>query len=151
MEATQPLKFGKDHWSLLAYVEACCVDGQNGIGTLNKGRMRCNENSHPLLKSGYSVASWKPCYSTRIAGFFDFADRANTEKAVAVGLQILGHDDWDCLDDLAATGYVDILSVANGYVKLMPLGIKVAALLREHKATGGQFAEFRLPELHAAA
>lgn len=68
----------------------------------------------------------------------------DTTKAVAAGLQILGHDDWDCLDDLRSAGYVDILSLANSCVRMTPQGIKVAAMLREHKATGGMFAGFRL-------
>lgn len=151
MQFTPPSRFGKDHWSLLAYVETCCVDGQNGIGTLDKRRMRCNEHTHPLLKGGYAPTGWKPSYGTRLAGFFEFADRADTEKAVAAGLQMLGHDDWDCLDDLQAAGYVDILTLANGAVRVLPLGIRVAAMLREHKANGGMFAGFHLPDLDITA
>lgn len=146
MEFTHPSRFGKDHWSLLAYVETCCVDGRDGIGTLDRRRLRCNENNHPLYKGTYSPTGWQPSYSTRLAGFFDFADRSDTTKAVAAGLQILGHDDWDCLDDLRSAGYVDILSLANSCVRMTPQGIKVAAMLRKHKATGGMFAGFRLPD-----
>lgn len=40
MDFTHPSLFGKDHWSLLAYVETCCVDGQDGIGTLDRRRLR---------------------------------------------------------------------------------------------------------------
>lgn len=87
MDFTHPSLFGKDHWSLLAYVETCCVDGQDGIGTLDRRRLRCNENNHPLLKGAYSPTGWQPSYSTRLAGFFDFADRSDTPKAVAAGLE----------------------------------------------------------------
>ena len=47
-------EFGRDHWSLLAYVECVCTDGKEGIGTLDPDRMRRNENStsHPAAPLG---------------------------------------------------------------------------------------------------
>ena len=145
MSATPVAKFGKDHWSLLAYVECCCVDGKNGIGVLDRRRVRGNEKTHPLLAANATV-TWKDEYSTRLAGFFDFADRSDPNKAQDAGLQILGHDDWDCLDDLEAAGFVEILTLANSAVKMTEEGCKVAGLLRTHKANGGQFAGFTLRE-----
>lgn len=144
--STPVQKFGKDHWSLLAYVETRCVDGSAGIGALDRNRMRCNQERHPLLGGSLSAApGWKPQYSTRLAGFFEFKDRAIPAVAIAAGFMLDGHDDWDCLDDLEACGFVEILSTANGAVRLTPAGLKVAAALREHKATGGMFATFSMP------
>lgn len=146
MQKIAPSKFGKDHWSMLAYIETCCVDGRDGVGTLDKRRVRCNEHNHPLNKGIYnSDAAWKPSYSTRLSGFFDFPERGDTDKAVAAGFQLQGHDDWDCLDDLDAAGYVEVISMSNGFVRMTISGCKVAALLREHKANGGMFAGFRIP------
>lgn len=137
--------FGKDHWSLLAYIETVCVDGKGSVGALTKSRLRCNEHTHPLLAVNADVTAWKAEYSTRLAGFFEFSDRADAAKAVEAGLQVLGHDDWDCLDDLAAAGYLEILSMVNGFVRMRPLGQVTAALLRDFKAKGGQFAHFSIP------
>ena len=142
MAATPVSLFGKDHWSLLAYVECCCVDGENGIGRLVRSRMRTNENTHPLLR-GAPVA-WKVNYSTRLRGFFEFNDRSDPAKAIAAGLMLEGHDDWDCLDDLEAAGYLEVLTLVQGCVQLTEAGLAVAAKLREHKAKGGQFAGFSL-------
>ena len=135
--------FGKDHWSLLAYIEHCCVNSHDGVGTIDRRRMRCNASTHPMLTGPYSTdIPWKLSYSTRLAGFFDFADRGDPAKAIAAGLQLRDHDDWDCLEGLEAAGFIDVLSLVNGFVKMTPHGSGVAAKLRAHKTAGGHFAEF---------
>lgn len=133
--------FGKDHWSVFAYIETCCVEGKDGVGKLSMGRMRANENTHPLLAVNATVAKWQPAWGTRLFGFFA-AEQGSPERAA---LQLSSHDDWDCLDDLAAAGFVEILSMTNGFVRMTPAGLKVSAALREHKATGGVFAHFTWP------
>lgn len=144
-------KYGKDHWSMLAYVETCCVDGRNGVGILNNTRVRCNGATHPLHDANSHSSSWKPEYSTRLFGFFDFPDRGDTAKAVAAGLQVLGHDDWDCLNDLEAAGYIEVISESNGHVRMTKEGSRVNGLLREHKAGGGMYANFVLNKTLEAA
>jgi len=144
-KATPVEKFGKDHWSLLAYVESCCVDGTNGRGHLRRDRMRCNPKSHRLMAGPYSSSDlWIQRHSTRLAGFFDSPDRNDPEKAIAAGLQLRDHDDWDCLDDLEAAGFIEVRSIVNGYVTMTPKGCDVAAKLRAHKAGGGHFTDFSL-------
>jgi len=114
-------KWGKDHWSLLVYVETCCVDT---IGRLDRIRLSCNEERHPLLK-GEMNPKWDPKYCTRMKeGVID------------------GHDDWDCLEELEEVGFIEIMSMINGYVKITIQGKKIAAQLRSHKADGGNFANF---------
>jgi DNA-binding PadR family transcriptional regulator len=54
---------------------------------------------------------------------------------------LLTHDDWDCLDDLEADGFLEVINLTQGVVKLTPAGLVVAAQLRAHKAHGGQFAQ----------
>lgn len=152
MSNTPIEKFGKDHWSLLAYVEHCCVNGRDGFGEIDRRRVRCNPTAHPTLVGIYSNdVQWKLNYSTRLAGFFDFDERSDTEKAIAAGLQLRDHDDWDCLDDLEAAGYVEVFSLVNGFVKMTKNGLGIAAKLRAHKAGGGQFAGFRLEAEPCAA
>jgi len=145
MNPTPVTQYGKDHWSMLAYAEAVCVDGQKGVGTLLRDRMRCNPARHPLLAGAYaSVGSWKPQYGTRLRAFFEFNLRNDPVQAVAAGVQLDGHDDWDCLEDLEAAGYVEVLSLSQGTVRMTARGNQVAALLRAHKANGGMFANFVL-------
>lgn len=149
MRTVAVAEFGKDHWSLLAYVETRCVDAAQGMGRLERSRMRCNPQSHPLLSAG---APWRAHYGSRLRGFFDFEQRSDPEKAAAAGLLLLDHDDWDCLDDLQAAGLLQVQSLANPCVSLTPAGVRVSAALRAHKLTGGQFATFvASPELWAPA
>ena len=150
-ENTPADKFGKDHWSLLAYVEHCCVNGRDGFGKLDRRRLRCNPNNHMLAGVYSNDTQWKLNHGTRSAGFFDFEERNDPEKAIAAGVQLLDHDDWDCLDDLEAAGYIEVLSLVNGFVKMTVTGCDVAAKLRAHKAHGGQFAGFRLDALACPA
>lgn len=132
-------KFCKDHWSTFGYAESRCVDGIKGVGTLDRAKMRCNGNKRPML--GANLA-WDQKWGTRLMGYFEFSDRGVAAKAEAAGLQLLDHDDWDCLDDLAAHGFIEIISQAQGAVRMTPLGNEVAAALRKHKSEGGMFADF---------
>ncbi len=140
-----PDRFAKDHWSLLAYVETLCVDGKDGMGRIDKTRMRANPERHPLQALNEFAAPWKSAYSTRLAGYTGFAQRDDVAAATAAGVMAEGHDDWDCLDDLQAAGLVEIFSLSNGFVKLTKRGMQVVHQLREHKAQGGTFWNFQEP------
>lgn len=136
LPSTTPVhKFGKDHWSLLAYAECCCVDGHDGVGALDHARMRSKH------RSGL-IAGWKPQYSTRLKGFFEYEHRANPEVAIAAGFMLRDHDDFDCLVDLESAGFLEIQSADNRFVKLKPAGVAAAAEIRRHKAGGAHFAAF---------
>ncbi len=127
-----PSLFGKDHWSLLAYIECRCVDDR---GALDKRHLRCNPTGpHRIhaVNARLIGAQWEPTWGTRIKGG-----------------QLDQHDDWCCLDDLEAAGYVEVVSTANGVVKLTKGGVAMAALLRAHKAAGGQFATFNPAAAHS--
>jgi hypothetical protein len=141
LKPTPIVRWGKDHWSLLAYVECVCVDGSDTIGAIDKRRVRCNPATHPLHNAVFGVP-WKPEYGTRLRGFFDFPNRADAVASEMAGLQLLAHDDWDCLDDLEAAGLVEIISTTNGFVRMTKTGIAESAALREHKISGGNFANF---------
>lgn len=122
-------KWGKDHWSLLGYVDVRCVDYK---GVLCNDHMRTDINKHPLLMSprvASVYAGSKEKYPTRLK---------NNEVQH-------DHDDWDCLDDMEAFGLVEIISLINGFVTLTRLGSELAGLVRAHKAAGGSFATFDVP------
>ena len=132
-------QFGRDHWSVLGYIFTLCIDGHWGVGTITHSRMRTNEKMHPLLKQGKPTAeaSWRKESGTRLAGYTQGDGSRQLSK----------HDDWDCLEDLEACGLVDIISIANGFVRVTdPLGIIVACELMSHKARGGTFGNFTMSQ-----
>ena len=138
MKSVPVERFGKDHSSLLAYIETRCVDSTGNTGTLDPLRMRCNPKRHPVMAvSRFGERRWESTYGTRL----------HTTRTGRV-VQLKTHDDWDCLDDLEAAGLVEVLSLVNGIVRMTPSGLKVAAALRTHKAEGGVFATFRWPVRH---
>lgn len=135
--------FGKDHFSLLGYIETLCVDSiEEGVGTIDRERMRCNEKRHPQFvgRRCADVVRWKPEYGTRLSGYFLDGDKRDPKR------QIGDHDDWDALEDLEEAGLVTWISSVNGFVTLTEFGIRVANALRAHKAKGGQFATFEWKE-----
>lgn len=113
-------QFGKDHWSTFGYIETRVVDHE---GHLAKQHMRCDPTRHPA----HAHAPGK-CPSTRLRD-------GNIDN----------HDDWDCAEDLGTAGLITI-----GGTDMYPVfalteeGVRVASLLRAHKAKGGNFSTFRL-------
>ena len=133
-----PMKlWGKDHYSTLAYVECCVVDDQvaPGIGVMERTRLRANPDRHSMVAH---LPGWDENHGTRLKGF---VDRNTTPK-----LLLTFHDDWDCLDDMEAEGLITMYSMANCYIQITDLGMRVAQQLRQHKAHGGTFADFE-PDL----
>lgn len=131
---TKPIKisqFGKDHWSLFAYIETRTVD-YNGI--LDKNHLRIK---NPVIanSSAYPIdRSWQSKYGTRLKGFFE---KKNST------LQLPNHDDLDCFDDLENADLIKNTGTGfNPAAQLTKKGILVASKLREHKAEGGMFANF---------
>jgi len=130
---TVPIKkFGKDHWSLLAYVATRCFDHQ---GVLKYEHLRANPKTHPQYahRGSYALGG-DPCgfpYPTRLQG----------TKAVK------GHDDWDCLDDLEKAGLIKIHGTGlNPVFALTVKGWGVVNLVFQHKANGGTFSTFTYGE-----
>ncbi len=134
----EPARWGKDHWSTLAYVETCCVDRS---GWLDGDRMRVHVRRHRSFV-GHRQQMLGP------------ALHAEYPTILRGGDELPKHDDWDCLADLCVAGLVEILeekvdgdrdSVVGWTtvrVKLTPTGTQMAALLRAHKAEGKRFADF---------
>ena len=127
--------WGKDHWSLLAYVYLMAVDQR----PLDHQRMRCNAETHPLLYQLRCEPRWEASYGTRLRGYFGAVGAHNPSR------RLPQHDDWDCLDDLEAAGYVEVLSLVNGIVRVTVAGVAMASMVLAHKAAGGVFATFIPP------
>ena len=121
-------EWGKDHWSLLAYLETCQVDAEGGTAQYHIGRLSCN-NKKPV-GSGAPMARpvWDDKYSTRLKGGV---------------MAEAGYDDFDCLNDLEDEGLLlQLSSIINGIFRLTPKGIALAGEIRVHKAGGGVFSNF---------
>jgi len=66
------------------------------------------------------------------------------------GQVITGHDDWDCLRDLARAGFLTIDETAFTHgadVTFSPKGQILVEALREHKRIGGGFSDFRIEDV----
>lgn len=83
MKTITPDLFGRDHLSTLLYLEARAVDHS---GRPNMANLKCNANRHPFPANG----KWDPKYNTKLAD----------------GTAVDGHDDWDCIEDMVAAGWL---------------------------------------------
>lgn len=139
MKTVPVVDFGKDHWTTLAFVETLCVDSaKKGVGEIDKRRMRTNEKRHP----GHAVnrphtGAWVSGCGTRLSGYWDAKGEPVLERLIK------SHDDWDCLNDLEAAGFIEMISEANGFVRMTEKGFGVASELRKYKAHGGMYSGFR--------
>lgn len=114
-ERIPPEMWGKDHFSTLIYIESRIVD-QDGQpvaehmrtkpGGIRRGKVRGNASTMPPKD-----------YPT----------------VLQAGVKLYGHDDWDCVDDLEAAGYVD--SHGTGLLptyQLTDKGWELAHRVRRH-------------------
>ena len=128
-------QFGKDHWSLLAYVDTRCVDHKEVLDIVHL------RTKHPAIATtplGQNM--WEPEYGTRLKGYWKEDGTKDESK------KLLDHDDHDCLDDLEKAGLLtDVGTMINPFAALTKEGWRIATLLRQHKAAGGQFADFDVP------
>lgn len=132
MKKILPKDFGKDHWSLLAYIETRCVDYR---GVLDVSHLRI-KNSAIGTGAPYNRPKWKSEWGTRLAGYFESKDESR---------QIKNHDDLDCQTDLENAGYIENMGTGlNPACKMTKLGNQVASLLRQHKTDGKHYATFKI-------
>jgi len=127
-------RWGKDHWSLLAYVETRAVDHQ---GILNGDHMRTNLRLHREMQGDVQYR--------RGMGSSEHSTRLKSEY-------IDNHDDWSCLEDLIAAGLITAETAqiyfnrmfANtiARIKLTEKGQVMAEQLRRHKTNGDNFSNF---------
>ena len=117
--------WGKDHWSTFAYIECICVDNK-GVPSLD--RMRCDPDAHPGLTNRGNLHNDKK-YPTRLTG----------------GQEVFDHDDWSCVEDMEREELLTWEGTGiNPFFVMTKKGMEVAAKLREHKANGGNFSNFKL-------
>ncbi len=133
--------WGKDHWSLLLYLECRCVDNR---GELDYNHLRTNTRTHPHLVGPRVAQSsmgsrWNPSYGTKLRGYFG-------KDKIDVKRQMIEHDDWDCFYDIEAAGFIeDVGTGFNPAAKMTKAGSEICGQLRAHKAAGGHCATFAFP------
>lgn len=123
-EPIPPADWGRDHWSTFGYIEVRVVDHK---GVPDRRHMRCDPALHPHLAHDGSYHGGP--YPTRL--------RDGERQS---------HDDWSCLDDAIAAGFVcGIGTGLHPVYALTPAGREAANALRAHKAAGGSFSTFKYP------
>ena len=132
-------QFGRDHWSLFAYIETRIVDYK---GVLDKNHLRIKEEVDTAGRTFFGPShEWNPDWGTRLKGF---AIDKNYQE-IDSSLKLPNHDDLDCFDDLESEGLIENFgSGLNPAAKLTKKGIKIVSKLREHKANGGNFSNFNI-------
>ena len=127
-DRVEPARWGKDHWSVFAYVETCVVD-QNGL--LDRRRVQANLNRHPHFAGGLASGSQ--------------IDGAAYPIRLRNGETLPGpdYDEWDCIDDLELHGLVENIGTGlNRCYRLTFLGENLAGQVRAHKGRGKGFGTF---------
>lgn len=128
-------QWGKDHWSLIAYLETCAVDRGGQIQLI---KLRTNVRRADRLKQEeMSVGSfgWRPSYGTQLRGF------QSEEKTPEL---ILGeHCDCACLLDFEREGLLEIEDWNE--LRIGQELIDLAHQLRRWKAEGGTYSTFDDP------
>ena len=124
--------WGKDHWSVFAYVETLCVDSLKGVGVPDVRKVQCNAGRHPGLLAYSPVNQPTPydgtAYAIRLGGKWELVD----------------YDEWDCLEDAEVAGLLEHVGTGHHPAYCMTdLGNRLAGQLRTHKANGGRFATFK--------
>lgn len=127
-------QFGKDHWSLFAYVEFRVMNHQ---GRLDLVHLRIKNPALQQNRMGIS-SEWKPEYGTRLFGYFE---KKNSK------LLLTDHDDFDCLDDLEEAGLIESFGTGiNPAYKLTKKGVSVMGALTLHKQEDKNFCDFVFDE-----
>jgi hypothetical protein len=115
--------WGRDHWSMLMYVETRIVDYD---GKLSRAHIRSKTRT-----------GWQPIHGTKLLSYdWTLAPPANLEA----GNIRPDHDDYDCLKDMQAVG---LLTQQGGRVQFTARGWALASRLRQWRGNGLTLKNFR--------
>lgn len=132
--------WGKDHWSMLMFLEHCLVD-EGGFKIEFEPRMR--QNRHHFRVMPRRGKNRSPFFGTSMDP--EFGSRLNN------GTFILNHDDWCCVQDFAEEGLLSLKTEeidvdCRKKITLTEKGKKLANQLRNHKSEKKTFRTFK-PDL----
>lgn len=123
-------KFGKDHWSLLAYIGTVVIDRS---GIMEGPKLRTNKR--PGIEKHFTAeAKWRPEWGTRLKGYF----KNTNDKTLCLS----DHDDIDCCEDMEAEGLITLGTMVSCFVQLTEKGREFLHALYRYKEDGGSFANF---------
>lgn len=134
-----PDRWGKDHWRLLLLLEQWALNGAGGWAHPDPTQLRCHPERHPEHVTPQTPA-WLPSMGTRLTGYFAGQSR-DAAMAESTGAQMPDHDDWDCLADLLASGWIQAGS--RGAVRFTFEGHAQASRARWHLLQGHHLAQFK--------
>lgn len=124
--------WGKDHWSLLLYVETRCVD-YHGILDFDHLRDKLMRGERRPMGG-----KWEGKHGTRLAGYFG-ENGKNDESRL-----LKKHDDLDCLEDLEAAMLIKNVGTGmNPQIVMTDEGYRIITQLRKWKADGNHCATFQ--------
>jgi len=94
-------RWGKDHWTTFTYVE-------DHRGMLDHDQMRCDRRRHPVF---YAAKRRTTAFGSDVDGA-RYPTRLKTAAPGADGrwgvVELVGHDDYDCLNDAIGAGLVQV-------------------------------------------
>lgn len=136
--------WAKDHWSMLAYAETVMVD-LGGFQVGNDCRMRQGRRNFRVMHE----LCFKPRRIKNLPKMSMVMEIKHSTR-LKDGTIVEGHDDWHCIQDMAACGFFTISGgtatpehIEPGVIlHLSPLGRSICNMLRLHKASGGNFGDF---------
>lgn len=154
-------QWGKDHWSTFAYLETLLVDAPGKNAIVHPSRMRTDGGRHPLFTDRrHSAQTDRSCYPTRlrngelsrhddwdclwdacVAGFLELPLWTREETSYYFEIPRGSRGSLKMYDGEFPR---DIPIPVPVTIRATEEGIRVAGLLRGHKAKGGNFAEFKL-------
>lgn len=137
-------QWARDHWSTLAYIETVLVDQREFTVSYNP-RMRSSRRMIRVLTEPPALRTATVRNRSYAYGRGAFAMSPEAGTILRDGTVLPDHDDWACVQDFAAAGLLtktaDEIDVGTS-IKFSPYGWHIATALRQHKANGGNFADF---------
>lgn len=129
-------QWSKDHWSTFAYVEHVMVETA-GFQIGFDGRMKSNRRNFRILKEDCPKPKRPSACSLGVVMDLKYS------TVIKNGQQIHNHDDWHCVQDMAAEGLFTVTHFEpKDILHLSDKGQQIASQLRQHKASGGSFKDF---------
>jgi hypothetical protein len=139
--------FGKDHWSTLGYIETRMVD-HGGYMIACDARMRTLAHNHRIFSYRPTDNLQKQgCSLAMLGKRGDGPDNDNVKNGSFLndGSRLPKHDDWDCIQDLAAAGLLigDATDVPLRYLDEKSLDSDVGKIIAaDDRAARIKIAEF---------
>lgn len=127
------IRWGRDHWSTFAYIAHWCQEyGANGFPVASdrhRRQMRVDPKIHPGL-------AWAMPIDGEVADGGEYPTRLND------GVEVRGHDDYSCVEDMGREGLVEWKGTGISPIfRLTERGLEAHLIVAAHKTEGGNFGD----------